>query len=78
MLFSEIVSLFLGLIETLVIWHTELKEFPIGKYWLESFLYPLSDLNVTGGRVAECVIGSMIYIAIFLVLGIFINRKHEV
>ena len=63
-------SLVLSLLELLL----KLKKINLNNYWVSGFLGDLS-LSVSTERLLECLFGSLIYIAVFVFVGMFFNKR---
>lgn len=68
------VPLLLGLADTAF----KLSEFKFTDVWSDSFLKSLSDINVGTGRLVACILGSLVYIAVFVFAGYAASKKTEV
>ena len=54
----------------------KLKDVSLTNYWLSSFLGDLT-LSVGSGRMTLCLVAALIYIPVFVFVGMRINRKIE-
>lgn len=55
----------------------KLEDFSLTSLWLSDFLSDVSVLTVNTGRIVTCVVGSLIYIYIFIIVGAYLNKKTE-
>jgi len=67
-----LVNVVLSLADSLL----KLKDVSLTNYWLSSFLDDLT-LSVGSGRMTLCLVASLIYIPVFVFVGMRINRKIE-
>lgn len=51
--------------------------FKFGKYWLDGFIGDLSVVTTDTARLIVCVVLSIVYAAVFILAGYFINKKKE-
>lgn len=55
----------------------KIENFKIGSYWIDGFINDLSSLATDTSRLIVCIVLSLIYAAVFVIAGYFINRKQE-
>ena len=67
-----LVNVVLSLADSLL----KLKDVSLTNYWLSSFLGDLT-LSVGSGRMTLCLVAALIYIPVFVFVGMRINRKIE-
>jgi len=67
-----LVNVVLSLADSLL----KLKDVSLTNYWLSSFLGDLT-LSVGSGRMTVCLVAALIYIPVFVIFGMRINRKIE-
>ena len=70
----SILTMILNLIDLFIFKEKEV----IAPYWLGSLLGEVSDVNVSDTRVLICLLLSLGYVAMWLVLGYLPNRRREV
>ena len=73
-----VATLLLGSLLTLADTMLKLDSFHISDYWLTSFTSSLSNMNVSTSRLITCLIGSVIYMGAFGVIGFLRNRRTEI
>ena len=52
-------------------------KFKLSSYWLDSFTTDLTALTTSTTRIIVCVVCSIIYAVSFVVLGLYLSKKHE-
>lgn len=68
-----LVSMVLGLADSFL----KLEDFSLTSVWLSSFMTDLSTLSVGGGRTVTCLVASLCYIPVFVLGGMYLNKKNE-
>ena len=68
---STMSSLLFGLLDLMF----EIEKIDLNDYWVTSFLGDLQSLTVKTDRLLECLFGSLIYIAVFILIGMFGNKR---
>ena len=68
----------IGLLLNLISLALAKEDFSLANYWIAALLPDLSEFAVTGERILECIIASVVYIGAFITGGYFINRNTEV
>lgn len=68
-----IASMALGMFDSFM----KFKDFSTASLWVSSFPGELSTISVSVERLTVCFIASLIYIAVFAVIGMFFNKKVE-
>lgn len=56
----------------------KIEDFTLTSLWLSNFMTDVSTLAVSAERMLVCLVGSMIYIPIFLIAGLHFNKKVEI
>ena len=56
----------------------KIKDFKISDVWMSSFLTSLMNLDEVTGRIIVCIVGAIVYAALFIAAGFFASRKTEV
>ncbi len=69
----ELINMLLSLVDTFL----KLDKFKLSSYWFENFLSDLSNVATTNTRIAVCISVSVAYIALFVFLGYFVNKKSD-
>ena len=54
------------------------ETFSIANYWLDGMIINVSALGASTAFILTAIIGSLIYLAIFISLGVLVSRKTEV
>ena len=53
------------------------EDFSLTSLWLSNFLSDVSVLTVSAERIITCLVGSIIYIPLFVIAGLYYNKKIE-
>ena len=78
LIISIVAPSIISLILSLLTFAFKIEDFSLSSYWISSFMGSLTDYQVTTKRIIECAVCSVIYIGVFTVGGLFINRTTEV
>lgn len=70
----QIIDLLLRLADTFI----KNKKIMFSEYWLSSFTQQLASLEVESKVLITCLVGSLIYILVFIALGHLLNKKYEI
>lgn len=68
-----IANMLLGMLDSFI----KIKNFSLTDVWVSSFIQDLSTLSVNNERLTFCLIGSLIYIVLFTIIGIGFHKKIE-
>lgn len=71
---STVIELILSLVTSLL----KIEDFSLSEGWFSSFTSSLSRLDVSDGRIIFCAVASVVYIALFSVVGYFVSEKTEI
>lgn len=55
----------------------KIEDFTLTSLWLSNFMTDVSTLAVSAERMLVCLIGSLIYIPVFVIAGLYFNKKIE-
>lgn len=55
----------------------KIENFKIGSYWLNGFANDLTTIATSSSRLIVCIVFSIIYALLFVVIGSLINKKQE-
>lgn len=72
-LFPGIITLLIAIADAIL----ELEKVLLTEFWVAYLPSDVLHLDVTNGRMMECAIASLVYIAVFYLLGIGISKKVE-
>lgn len=53
------------------------EKFRISSYWLSGFADDLTSLATDNARISVCIVFSIVYAIVFIVIGCLVNRKQE-
>lgn len=68
-----LVGVVCGLADSLL----KIEEFTLTSLWLSNFMTDVSTLAVSTQRMLVCLVGSLIYIPVFVIAGLYFNKKIE-
>ena len=54
-----------------------IEDFTLTSLWLSNFMTDVSTLAVSTERMLVCLVGSLIYIPVFVIAGLYFNKKIE-
>lgn len=55
----------------------KLEDFTLTSLWLSNFLSDVSVITAGTERTITCIVGSLVYILIFIITGAYLNEKEE-
>ena len=55
----------------------KIEDFTLTSLWLSNFMTDVSILAVSAERMLVCLVGSLIYIPVFVIVGLYYNKKIE-
>ena len=53
------------------------ENFKIGSYWLSGFVNDLTSIATDNSRLVVCIVFSIVYALLFVIIGCLINKKQE-
>lgn len=55
----------------------KIEDFSLTSLWLSNFMTDVSTLAVSAQRLLVCLVGSLVYIPLFVIVGLYFNKKME-
>lgn len=56
----------------------KIEDFTLTSLWLSNFMTDVSTLAVSAERMLVCLVGSLVYIPVFVTVGLYFNKKLEI